>query len=127
MQDAATDQWNKLYDEGRFLLRDRYRNHTDRIGDEIKFLANQFDEDPQNRAFRQSLEKLFKDLGQDQNGKPVFKPHLVKDITNVVIPEIFQSARYIPIPRIEVSDPAVDMVSLLQVCKFCDIRLTVYR
>ncbi|QKX64203.1 uncharacterized protein TRUGW13939_11376 [Talaromyces rugulosus] len=110
LQDAATTQWNKLYDEGRFLLRDRYRNHTDRIVDEIKFLANQFDEDPQNKAFRQSLEKLFKDLGQDQNGKPVFKPHLIKDITNIIIPEIFQSARYIPIPRIEVSDPAVDMV-----------------
>ncbi|KAH8704121.1 hypothetical protein BGW36DRAFT_287197 [Talaromyces proteolyticus] len=110
LQDAATTEWNRLYDEGRFLLRDRYRNHTDRIGDEIKFLANQFDEDPQNRAFRQSLEKLFKDLGQDQYGKPVFKPHLVKDITNVIIPEIFQNVRYVPIPRIEVSDPAVDMV-----------------
>ncbi|CRG83112.1 putative protein C32A11,02c [Talaromyces islandicus] len=110
LQDDATTQWNKLYDEGRFLLRDRYRNHTDRIVDEIKFLGNQFDEDPQNRAFRQSLEKLFKDLGQDQNGKPVFKPHLVKDITNVIIPELFRSARYIPIPRIEVSDPAVDMI-----------------
>ncbi|EED14903.1 conserved hypothetical protein [Talaromyces stipitatus ATCC 10500] len=110
MQDAATEQWNKLYDEGRFLLRDRYRSHTDRIADEAKFLATQFDEDPQNRAFRQSLEKLFKDLGQDQYGKPVFKPQLIKDITNVIIPEIFENASYIPIPRIEVSDRAVDMV-----------------
>jgi hypothetical protein len=110
MRDEANDQWNKLYDEGRFLLRDRYRSHTDRIADEAKFLATQFDEDPQNRAFRQSLEKLFKDLGQDQYGKPTFKPHLIKDITNVILPEIFENVRYIPIPRIEVSDPAVDMV-----------------
>jgi hypothetical protein len=110
MQDTATDHWNKLYDEGRFLLRDRYRNHTDRIADEAKFLATQFDEDPQNRAFRQSMEQLCKDLGQDQYGKPVFKPHLVKDITNVILPEIFENVRYIPIPRIEISDPAVDMV-----------------
>nr|WDA55141.1 hypothetical protein [Talaromyces marneffei] len=110
MQDEANDQWNKLYDEGRFLLRDRYRSHTDRIADEAKFLATQFDEDPQNRAFRQSLERLFKDLGQDQYGKPTFKPHLIKDITNVIVPEIFENASYIPIPRIEVSDPAVDMV-----------------
>lgn len=111
MQDVANDDWNKLYDEGRFLLRDRYRSHTDRIADEAKFLASQFDEDPQNRAFRQSLEKLFKDLGQDQYGKPVLKPHLIKDITNVIIPEILENARYVPIPRIEVSDPAADVVS----------------
>ncbi|OKL55884.1 hypothetical protein UA08_08946 [Talaromyces atroroseus] len=110
MQDSATDAWNRLYDEGRFLLRDRYRSHTDRIADEAKFLASQFDEDPQNRAFRQSLEKLFKDLGQDQYGKPVFKPHLIKDISNVIIPEILENFRYVPIPRIEVSDPTVDIV-----------------
>lgn len=110
LRDEANDQWNKLYDEGRFLLRDRYRSHTDRIADEAKFLATQFDEDPQNRAFRQSIERLFKDLGQDQYGKPTFKPHLVKDITNVILPEIFENVSYIPIPRIEVSDPAVDMV-----------------
>ena len=117
MRDEATDHWNKLYDEGRFLLRDRYRNHTDRIADEAKFLATQFDEDPQNRAFRQSLEKLFKDLGQDQYGKPVFKPHLLKDISNVILPEIFQNVSYIPIPRIEVSDPAVDMVCTLTLAR----------
>jgi hypothetical protein len=110
MQDEANDQWNRLYDEGRFLLRDRYRSHTDRIADEAKFLATQFEEDPQNRAFRQSLEKLFKDLGQDQYGKPIFKPHLIKDIAHVILPEIFENVSYIPIPRIEVSDPAVDMV-----------------
>lgn len=119
MQDEANDQWNRLYDEGRFLLRDRYRSHTDRIADEAKFLATQFEEDPQNTAFRQSLEKLFKDLGQDQYGKPTFKPHLIKDIANVILPEIFENVSYIPIPRIEVSDPAVDMV-----CTY--IRLHLY-
>lgn len=110
MQDSATEQWNKLYDEGRFLLRDRYRSHTDRVADEAKFLATQFEEDPQNQAFGKSWEKLFKDLGQDQDGNPAFKPHLIKDITNVIIPGFLENTRYVPIPRIEVSDPAVDMV-----------------
>jgi hypothetical protein len=112
MQDAATQEWNELYDKGRFLLRDRYRNHTNRIVDEIKFLGTQFDQDPQNKAFGNAMEKLFKDLGQDVNGKPTFKPHLLKDISNVVLPEIFTKVRYVPIPRIEVSDPAADVVSL---------------
>jgi hypothetical protein len=110
MEDRATHEWNTLYDRGNFLLRDRYRNHTDRILDEIKFLADQFDQDPQNRRFGESMRKLFNDLGNDENGNPTFKPHLVKDLTDVIIPGIFESIRYVPIPRIEYSDPMIDAV-----------------
>ena len=110
MEDRATEEWNVLYDRGNFLLRDRYRNHTDRILDETKFLADQFDQDPQNKRFAESMQKLFNDLGNDENGKPTFKPHLVKDLTDVIIPELFESIRYVPIPRIEYSDPSIDAV-----------------
>lgn len=110
LQDSANDEWKEIYDKGRFLLRERYRDHTDRILDEIKFFAEQFDKDPQNQAFARATEKLFTDLGQDENGKPSFKPHLIKDLTEVIIPYIFENTRYVPIPRIEVSDPMVDVV-----------------
>jgi hypothetical protein len=110
MEDRATDEWNELYDRGNFLLRDRYRNHTDRIVDETKFLADQFDKDPYNRKFADSVNKLFNDLGNDENGKPTFKPHLVKDLSEVIIPGIFESIQYVPIPRIEYSDPMIDAV-----------------
>lgn len=110
LEDRATDEWNELYDRGNFLLRDRYRNHTDRIVDETKFLADQFDKDPLNRRFADSVQKLFNDLGNDENGKPTFKPHLVKDLSEVIIPGIFESIRYVPIPRIEYSDPLIDAV-----------------
>ena len=110
LQDQATDEWNAIYDKGRFLLRERYRDHTDRILDEIKFLSSQFEEDPQNKAFGNAMQKLFLDLGQDENGKPTFKPHLIKDLTEVIIPGIFENTRYVPIPRIEVSDPMIDAV-----------------
>ncbi|KEF55668.1 uncharacterized protein A1O9_08418 [Exophiala aquamarina CBS 119918] len=110
LQDTATDEWNRLVDQGRFLFRDRYRDHTDRILDELKFLADQFDQDPQNKAFGDAVQKLFLDLGNDDNGKPTFKPHLVKDLTEVILPAIFENTRYVPIPRIEVSDPMVDVV-----------------
>jgi hypothetical protein len=110
MEDSATDEWNKLYDRGNFLLRDRYRNHTDRIVDEIKFLSDQFDRDPLNRSFADSMQKLFTDLGNDENGNPTFKPHLVKDLTEVIIPAIFENIRYVPIPRIEYSDREFDAV-----------------
>lgn len=110
MEDASTEEWNRLYDRGNFLLRGRYRNHTDRILDETKFLADQFDHDPANQRFSKSLQKLFTDLGNDENGKPTFKPHLIKDLTEVILPGVFESVRYVPIPRIEVSDPQIDAV-----------------
>lgn len=110
MQDAANEEWNKLYDQGRYLLRERYRDHTNRVIDEFKFMGDQFDKDPQNQAFGQAVQKLFMDLGNDENGKPVFKKHLVKDLSQVILPAIFENVHYVPIPRIEVSDPTIDAV-----------------
>ena len=110
MQDAANAEWDKIYDKGNFLLRERYRNHTNRVVDEVKFLADQFDQDKQNKAFAESMEKLFKDLGNDENGKPAFKKHLIKDLSSVILPAIFENVRYVPIPRIEFSDNMADAV-----------------
>lgn len=110
LQDESDQAWNKLYDQGNFLLRDRYRNHTNRIVDETKFLAEQFEKDPQNQQFGKSMEKLFNDLGQDENGKPEFKPHLLKDLSEVILPGFFENVRYVPIPRIEFSDSMIDAV-----------------
>ncbi|KAH6670286.1 hypothetical protein F5X68DRAFT_49695 [Plectosphaerella plurivora] len=110
LEDASTDEWHRLYDHGRYLLREKYRGHTDRVVDEIRFIMNEFDNDPQNKAFGQSIQKLFNDLGNDDNGKPTFKPHLVKDLTEVIIPAIFENVAYIPIPRMEFSDHQFDAI-----------------
>ena len=99
-----------MYDKGQFLLRERYRDHTNRVIDEMKFLADQFDQDPQNKAFGLAMQRLFQDLGNDENGKPVFKKHLLTDVSNVIVPAIFEHTRYVPLPRIEVSDPMIDAV-----------------
>jgi hypothetical protein len=110
MQPHSTDEFNTLYDKGKYLLRDKYRTHTDRILDEIKFFGNQFEEDPQNKAFGQAVQKLFLDLGNDETGKAVFKPHLLKDVTEVILPQVLETVHYLPIPRIEYSDPQVDLI-----------------
>ena len=110
MQDAANEEWNQLQDKGNFLLRERYRIHTERVLDEIKFLGKQFDEDPMNKKFGQSMQKLFTDLGNDQNGKPTFKKHLVTDLSEVIIPGILENVRYVPVPRIEYTDPMIDAI-----------------
>jgi hypothetical protein len=110
LEDRSTDEWNELYDHGHYLLRDRYRGHTDRVVDEFKYFGQEFDHDPQNKAFADSLNTLFQHLGNDENGKPTFKPHLVKDLTDVIIPGIFENIRYVPIPRIEYTDPMMDAI-----------------
>ena len=110
MEPASTHEYDRLYDQGRFLLRNRYRDHTDRLMNEVQFMGDQFAADPDNDRFRGALQKLFADLGNDHNGKPVFKKHLVKDITQVVVPDLLSSLRYIPVPRIEYSDRAFDAV-----------------
>ncbi|KAI1393281.1 uncharacterized protein F4822DRAFT_6542 [Hypoxylon trugodes] len=110
MDEASNEEWHRLYDHGNYLLREKYRSHTDRIVDEVKFLADQFDQDPQNKAFANAVQKLFLDLGNDENGKAAFKPHLIKDLTEIIIPAAFERVAYIPIPRIEYSDSEVDAV-----------------
>lgn len=110
MQDSANEEWNQLYDQGHFLLRERYRDHTNRVVDEFKFIGDQFDQDPQNKQFGQSMQRLFQELGNDENGKPTFKPHLVKDLSQVILPGMFESVRYVPVPRIEYTDPMIDAV-----------------
>lgn len=110
MEDACTREWGNLYDHGRYLLRDRYKEHTNRVLDEIKFFGEQYNKDAQNKAFGESVERLFLDLGRDPDGKMAFKKHLLKDIGTVILPAAFEHIRYVPIPRIEVKDPAVDVV-----------------
>lgn len=110
LQDQATKEWNEIYDKGQYLLRNKYRSHTDHVLDEFKFFGNQFDEDAQNKRFGAAVENLFLHLGNDENGKATFKPHLVKDLTEVIIPAIFENVRYVPVPRIEYSDPMIDAV-----------------
>jgi hypothetical protein len=110
LDDESTHQWNQLYDEGRYLLRDKYRTHTDRVLNEIKFLGDQMDHDPLNQAFKQSLQKFYFDLGHDASGNATFKPHLLKDIIDVIGPSILENISYVPIPRVEYSDPQIDAV-----------------
>jgi len=110
LKDSSTQEWNKLYDHGDYLINDRYQDHFQRIGDEVKFFASEFDHDKQNKSFADAVKQLFLDLGNDENGKPTFKPHLLQDLTNVILPAIFTNIRYVPVPRIEYSDPMADAI-----------------
>lgn len=110
LDEASNTDWDRLYEQGRYLLRNKYRGTTDKIIDEARFFIDQFDQDPQNKEFGLAVQQLFNHLGQDQDGKPAFKSHLVKDLTNVILPAFVENVQYIPVPRIEYQDPQVDLV-----------------
>ncbi|KHN97595.1 uncharacterized protein MAM_04610 [Metarhizium album ARSEF 1941] len=110
LDEISNKDWNRIYEKGRFLLREKYRSHTDRVIDEAKFIADQFDQDAQNKAFGDAVQKLFNHLGNDSAGKSVFKPHLLKDLTDTILPAVLMNINYIPIPRIEYSDSQVDAI-----------------
>ena len=73
-------------------------------------MGDQFAADPLSVEFGNALQRLFHDLGTDESGKPAFKKHLLKDITGVILPGIFESVRYVPVPRIEYTDPQIDAI-----------------
>ncbi|KAJ2901016.1 hypothetical protein MKZ38_002142 [Zalerion maritima] len=110
MADVSNKDGNRIYDQGRYLLREKYRTHTNRVVDEARFLGEQFEQDPMNKTFGNAMQKLFNDLGKDSDGKPAFKPHLVKDISEVIIPAVLENIAYIPVPRIEYTDPQIDAI-----------------
>lgn len=110
LQESSTEEWHKLYDEGRFLFRERHRDDANRVVGELKFFADQFDQDPLNKAFGQSLQKMFHDVGYDGEGKLAFKKDLLKDSTSIILPGIIESLHYVPLPRIEVKDPMFDLI-----------------
>ncbi|KAG6004228.1 hypothetical protein E4U54_000573 [Claviceps lovelessii] len=110
LDDSSNKEWNRIYETGRYMLREKYRAHTDRVIDETKFIADQFDKDAQNKAFGDAVQRLFTHLGNDSSGKSVFKPHLCKDLTETILPAVLVNINYIPIPRIEYSDPQVDAI-----------------
>merc|ERR1711964_567525 len=112
MGGAHGDDSLKKAEADLLLLIQRWANgtSTDDLFDSINNIYRDADQDPVNKRFAESIQKLFNDLGNDENGKPTFKPHLVKDLTDVIIPGVFESVRYVPVPRIEYSDPMMDAV-----------------
>lgn len=97
LKDESTEEWKKLSDEGRYFVNERYKDHTDRLTYEINNWLEYMTNDPDCATFGEKIQKLFHDLGQDEKGKYKFKPHLLKDVTNVIVPGVFQYLGYIPV------------------------------
>lgn len=110
LTDSATQKYTDLEERGRNYANGRYKEHFDRLSGEFSRFFDEMSRDPQNVKFGNSVQKLLDDLGTDKDGNVTFKKHLLTDVTNVIIPSALTKINYVPIPRIEVSDPKVDLI-----------------
>ncbi|KDN53599.1 hypothetical protein K437DRAFT_241804 [Tilletiaria anomala UBC 951] len=117
MKDEANTQARQLVESGKkfFVAADgreqgKYVAHKDRLFDEIQSFFLAMGNDPLNKKFGEDWKRLTQDLFLDAEGKATFKSHLWKDVRDPILPELMSHIGLIPIPRIEYSDEAVDVV-----------------
>ncbi|KAK9451893.1 uncharacterized protein V1518DRAFT_403235 [Limtongia smithiae] len=106
----ATEDYTLLSDRGKDLFTTKYRGYADRFSDEISTVVDGFESDPWNQKFASEAKELASQIGTDKKGNLVFKSNLIKDIGNVVLPELVETIHYLPLPRIEYSDRQIDVV-----------------
>jgi hypothetical protein len=110
LEPKCDDEGNRLREKGKHFYDDKYREHFDylfnSVGDWFKALG----EDPLNRQFGADWARLTRDLLFDSEGSLKFKPHLWNDIRKVILPQLIEQVRYVPIPRIEYTDDSLDLV-----------------
>ena len=83
-----------------------YLTRSQTVGDWFK----QMGEDPLNKRFGEDWARLTKDLLFDSEGSLKFKSNLWDDIRKVILPTVISQVGYVPIPRIEYTDDALDLV-----------------
>ncbi|KAI5479947.1 hypothetical protein MNV49_002237 [Pseudohyphozyma bogoriensis] len=113
MKEEANRDGRRLRDEGKAFWDPKdgkYAGHKDAFFDSVSSFFKAFAEDELNTQLGLDVKKLTKDLLMDSEGNLKFKPHLWDDIRTVILPGLATHIGLIPIPRIEYTDNAVDVV-----------------
>jgi len=110
MKDESDRRAKQLRENGKGFFNDRYKGHRENLINQVQDFFQAYADDPLNVQFGQDWKRLVKDLILDSDGNLQFKPHLWTDIRSVIIPELAQHIGYVPIPRIEYTDNAIDLV-----------------
>ncbi|THU95239.1 hypothetical protein K435DRAFT_779121 [Dendrothele bispora CBS 962.96] len=98
--------------EEREAVRGKYREHLDRVFEGLGNWLSGIREDPLNKRLGTDVQRFAKDLlfSDDGEGQLVFKAELWNDVRDVIVPMLVDRVGYIPIPRIEYTDDALDLV-----------------
>ncbi|KAK7458027.1 hypothetical protein VKT23_009935 [Stygiomarasmius scandens] len=102
----------KITETEREAVRGKYREHLDRVFEGLGNWLAGIREDPLNKRLGTDVQRFTKDLlfSEDGEGQLVFKRELWNDVRDVIVPMLIDRVGYIPIPRIEYTDDALDLV-----------------
>ncbi|KAJ7455028.1 hypothetical protein B0H11DRAFT_2324716 [Mycena galericulata] len=100
---ACKARARELRESGRVFYREKYQRHFDNIVDPTARWFKSMAEDPLNKT-------LTRDLLFDSEGNLQSKKTLWEDVRGVILPTLVDKVSYIPIPRVEYTDDALDLV-----------------
>ncbi|KAI8647662.1 hypothetical protein BD408DRAFT_408295 [Parasitella parasitica] len=109
-KDESTQEGRRLMDQGNHIIKGRYKEHLNFLSSESRKYMNLMAEDQVSKELYARIAKIHRDLWMDGEGNPAFKPHLLNDMRMTLLPAFIDEVKYIPIPRIEYSDPQFDIV-----------------
>lgn len=110
LEDDCNREGNQILESGRQFWDQKYKEHFDNLFDAIGKWFSAMGEDPLNKRFGEDWARLTRDLLFDSEGSLKFKTDLWSDIRNVILPMMVQQVGYLPIPRVEYTDDALDLV-----------------
>ncbi|KAI0028014.1 hypothetical protein K488DRAFT_90191 [Vararia minispora EC-137] len=110
LEPQCNNEGREVREDGRKFYDDRYREHFDRLFGTVGEWFKAMGDDPLNKRLGDDLARLTRDLLFDSNGDLQFKSDLWLDIRKVILPTLVEQVGYIPIPRIEYTDEALDLV-----------------
>ncbi|KAJ7689809.1 hypothetical protein B0H17DRAFT_602201 [Mycena rosella] len=100
----------ELRDSGRAFYHEKYRTHFDALGDAAAGWFKGIAADPLNTALAEDMARFTRDLLFDEEGNLQFKRKLWEDVRGYILPTLVDEVGYIPIPRVEYTDDALDLV-----------------
>jgi len=110
LEPQCNNEGRSLRDSGRRFYDEKYRAHFDHLFNTIGNWFKAMGDDPLNSRFGDDWARLTRDLLFDSEGSLKFKPDLWLDIRKVILPTLVEQVGYVPIPRIEYTDDALDLV-----------------
>ncbi|KIJ58511.1 hypothetical protein HYDPIDRAFT_171253 [Hydnomerulius pinastri MD-312] len=112
LEDDCNREGREIRESGRTFWDEKYRGHFDNLFNSIGDWFSAMGEDPLNKRFGEDWARLTRDLLFDSEGSLKFKPDLWSDIRKVIVPTLVDKLQigYVPIPRVEYTDDALDLV-----------------
>ncbi|KAI8075926.1 uncharacterized protein B0P05DRAFT_454424, partial [Gilbertella persicaria] len=108
-QDRSTEDGKRIMEEGKHIVKGRYKDHLDNLSSEARRIMHLMAEDDISKELNHRITTIHRHMWMDEEGNPAFKPQLLNDFKLTLLPAFIDEIKYIPVPRIEYSDNQFDV------------------